>query len=72
MEDEIDPREEAMWNAHYEAIVKAFGEARARKANIGWGHSEGSVCSKVYGNPIGFLTTEYDSTTFEILEHRKG
>jgi hypothetical protein len=69
MEDDIDPRETALFDAHYNEIARRFGKARAERANIGWGHGEGSLCSKIYGKRLAFLTTDYDPETFEIFGH---
>lgn len=68
---------DAMVQAHYDEIVRIFGKERADTANLGWGDSGDSYCSKVYiipnrpdlGEEIGFVTTLYDPVTFEVLGH---
>ncbi len=59
-----EEQEEALFDAQYEEIKKECGEKAANQANIGWGHSEGSIASKVYGH--GVLLCTYDEETGEI------
>jgi hypothetical protein len=42
-------RENFLWRAHDTGGLKKFGLKRWNKANIGWGSTETSVASKVYG-----------------------
>ena len=46
--------------ANIREIEKAYGKRRAKHANIGWGATEDSIASKVYGmgkNPTVVVTT---------------
>jgi len=68
---------DAMVQAHYDEVVRIFGKERADRANLGWGDSGDSYCSKIYvipdrpdlGEDVGFVTTGYDPTSFEVLYH---
>lgn len=60
--------EKRLYDAHYAEIVRVYGEEAARTANIGWGTSETSICSKVYG-PNGGRCTTYHTEDGEIEYH---
>lgn len=68
--------EKTVWDAHMAELIRLYGQKRASRANLGWGTDEGSIATKVYGdpadpdgNPCMVLVTTYDPETGEIVSH---
>jgi len=59
-EPEQSPEEQKLWTEHDKMGRKLFGKKRWEMANFGWGSSEDSVCTKVYGNPPQTFSSHID------------
>jgi hypothetical protein len=60
-----DPREAALWEAHDKEGRRVFGKKRWEGANFGWGTTEDSIASKVYGKDPKVLVSGYQGDTIK-------
>ena len=72
-EDEQDPREVALWEAHHKKGLRTFGKKRWDAANMGWGTTEDSIASKVYGRKPKVLVSSYegDEIVHRVEDYRR-
>jgi len=52
-----EKRYQTLIDVHCKELHRIYGRKRANRANVGWGQSDDSISSKVYGSPCMILTS---------------
>ena len=71
-DEDDDPRVVRLWTEHHNEGRRLFGEERWEHASFGWGQTEDSISSKVYGEEPRVLisTCEGDTIKHEVKDYK--